>query len=229
MGTDFCEFRIITLFGTAAKKDESKMIIEKPFSLSLTKANAKDKSVNGKIYGAGDIAIIFSNMDTNEQNEWNPIINDIISDRCLGLTYDYPEHMDDQSEILEEVISFVRSFGAKKIVLIGASRGGVASIKVAARHVNNDSIVGIVAISSPIEYEGTVFYRDDELKGIKVPKLLLNSDEDGGAEDNRKMLEIFCEPKELILYSGNAHGTELFDNERESVINKINGFMQTVL
>ena len=72
------------------------MIIEKPFSLSLTKANTKDKSVNGRLYGSGDIAIIFSNMDTNEQNEWNSIIRELITDRYMGLTYDYPEHMDDQ-------------------------------------------------------------------------------------------------------------------------------------
>ncbi|MEW5745783.1 MAG: alpha/beta hydrolase [Nitrospirota bacterium] len=205
------------------------MIIEKSFSFSLTKANIKDKSVNGKLYGSDDIAIIFSNMDTNEQNEWNPIISDLISDRYMGLTYDYPEHMDDQSEVLEEVISFARGSGAKKIVLVGASRGGVASIKVAARHVNNDSIIGIVAISAPIEYEGTVFYSNDELRAIKIPKLLLNSEKDGGAEDNRKMIEIFREPKELIFYSGDAHGTELFDNEQESVTIKIKGFIKSIL
>jgi hypothetical protein len=207
------------------KKDESNMNIEKPFSLSLT----KDRSVSGKLYGAGDVAIIFSNMDTNDQSEWNPIISELISDRYMRLTYDYPEHMDDQSEVLEEVISFARGLGAKKIVLIGASRGGVASIKVAARHVNNDSIVGIIAISAPVEYEGTVFYSNDELRGIKVPKLLLNSEKDGGAEDNRKMFEIFSEPKELLFYHGDAHGTELFSNEQESVTTKISGFMKSIL
>ena len=147
----------------------------------------------------------------------------------MGLTYDYPEHMDDQSEILEEVILFARGLGAKKIVLIGASRGGVASIKVAARHVNNDSIGGIIAISAPIEYEGTVFYSNDELRGIKIPKLLLNSEKDSGAEDNRKMFEIFSEPKELLFFSGDGHGTELFSNEQKSVTNKISGFLKSIL
>ena len=201
------------------------MNIEKPFKLSLT----KERSVNGKRYGSGDIAIIFSNMDTNEQSEWNPIINCLISDRYMGFTYDYPEHKDDQSEILEEVISFAHGLGVKKIVLVGASRGGVASIKVAARQVNNDKIVGVIAISAPIEYEGTVFYSDSELRTIKIPKLLVNSEKDDGAEDNRKMLELFSEPKELLFYSGDAHGTELFENERESVVIKFNGFMKSVL
>jgi hypothetical protein len=63
----------------------------RPFSAPLIKAIPDKKFVNGKLYGHGDIAIIFSNMDTNEQNEWNPIINDLISDRFIGLTYDYPD------------------------------------------------------------------------------------------------------------------------------------------
>jgi esterase/lipase len=212
-------------------KDESKMklIHAKPFIVSISKENSGKKSIKGKCYGSGDIAIIFSNMDTNNQHEWNPVIDKLISKRYMGLTYNYPEHQDDQADVLEEVISFSISVGAKKIILIGASRGGVASIKVAARHVNNNGIVGVVAISAPIEYEGTVFYSHDELHGIKIPKLLLNSEEDDGAEDSRKMFEIFCEPKELLFYPGNAHGTEIFDNERESVIMKINSFINSVL
>lgn len=107
--------------------------------------------------------------------------------------------------------------------------GGVAAIKVAARHVNNDSVVAIVAISAPIEYEGTAFYSNDELRAITIPKLLLNSEKDDGAEDNRKMLEIFSEPKSLLIYPGNAHGTELFKNDRESVTAKISVFIKSVL
>lgn len=204
------------------------MIIEKPFSLSLTKTSPEDKSVNGKIYGSGDIAIIFSNMDTNEQNEWHPIISGLISDRYMGLTYDYPKPIDDQSEILEEVISFARGLGAKKIVLIGASRGGVASLKVAARSVDDDSIIGVVVLSAPIEYEGTVFFSNDELCGIRIPKLLINSESDDGADDTRKMYELFDEPKEVLFYSGNAHGTELFDKEWESLVRKLKNFTESI-
>lgn len=206
-----------------------KLINAKAFSIPPIKQNKDKKFVNGKLYGYGEIAIIFSNMDTNDQNEWNPILNDLILERFIGLTYNYPEHMDDQSSILEEIILFACALGVKKIVLIGASRGGVASIKVAARHVNNDSIVGIIAISAPIEHEGNVFYSNAELRGIKIPKLLLNSERDDGAEDNRKMLAIFTEPKELIIYPGDAHGTELLKSKRESVTTAINRFIKFVL
>lgn len=200
----------------------------KPFTTPGTKTNTGNAAVTGHLYGSGDIAIIFSNMDTNDQNEWIPIIPDLISTEYLGLTYAYTEQRDDQSGTLEEVISFVCDMGIPKIVLIGASRGGVASIKLAARHTDNDSIAGVVAISPRIEYEGTVFYSNEELEAIRVPKLLINTDRDEGADDNRKMINIFREPKELLFYSGDAHGTELFDKERESIIQKLDSFIKSV-
>ncbi|MCP4749247.1 MAG: GNAT family N-acetyltransferase [Desulfobacteraceae bacterium] len=200
---------------------------QKPIKFPISHLSTGDKKiVKARLYGSGNMAIIFSNMDTNDQNEWAPIINQLICYRYMILTYDYPEHMNDQSETLEDAISFVSDLGAKKIILIGASRGGVASIKVAAQHINNESIVGVAALSAPIEYEGTVFYSKGDLNGIKIPKLLINSKNDDGANDNRKMLKMFDEPKELLLYPGDAHGTELFDKE-ESIIAKLQNFIDS--
>ena len=196
-------------------------------SVPIAKAYPEKKVIDGRIFGAGDRVIIFSNMDTNDQNEWNPIIDGLISDKATIFTYDYPEHMDDPYGTLEDVISFVGDSGAKKIILIGASRGGVASIKVAARNVDSNSIVGVVAFSAPIEYEGPVFYSEAELNGIKIPKLLINSENDAGAGDNRKMIEIFREPGELLFYPGAAHGTELFRKESDSIIKKLKMFTES--
>jgi hypothetical protein len=206
-----------------------KLISTQSVSVPITQESPDKRFANGKLHGYGDIAIIFSNMDTNDQNEWSPVLNDLISDGYMALTYEYPEHMDDQSCVLGDAISFVFSHGAKRIILIGASRGGVASIKVAAQQVNNHRIAGVVAISAPIEYEGVVFYSEGELSDIKIPKLLINTENDDGANDNRKMFEIFCEPKELLLYPGNAHGTELFDQKRESIIKKLQDFLELAL
>ncbi|MCP4745821.1 MAG: hypothetical protein GY874_06715 [Desulfobacteraceae bacterium] len=39
------------------------------------------KFTKAALYGSGDMAIIFSNLDTIDQNEWNTIINKLISNR----------------------------------------------------------------------------------------------------------------------------------------------------
>jgi len=199
----------------------------KPVSIQIT-PSFPYRSTNGRLYGASHMAIVFSNMDTNNQNEWEPAVNALLSDRYMLLIYDYPEKIEDQSRILEDAISFMSEAGAKKIILVGASRGGVASIKAAARNSNNDSIVGVVALSAPIEYEGTIFYDNDELSRIRIPKLLINSENDDGANDTRKMFDLFEDPKELLIFPGNSHGTELFLDERESILRKLQGFAKSV-
>ncbi|MBM9616969.1 alpha/beta hydrolase [Desulfobulbus rhabdoformis] len=201
-----------------------KSINTQSISIPITQSSSNSRYTIGKLYGSGHMAVILSNMDTNDQHEWDVIIDDILSEGYMILTYDYFQHADDQSKTLEDAISFVCDSGVKKVILIGASRGGVASIKVAARHVNNDCIVGVVALSAPIEYEGTVFYSKNELSRIKIPKLLINSENDDGANDTRKMFELFDNPKEILFYPGHAHGTELFGKERESIIKKLQEF-----
>lgn len=202
-------------------------IISQSVRIPLT-GSYNDKISEGKLYGSGEHGIIFSNMDTNNQSEWTPVISKMVSDDYMILTYNYYQYEDDQSGILENAISFLKASGAKKIILIGASRGGVASLKVSAKTTMKDCIVGVVALSAPIEYEGTVFYSNDELCRIEIPKLLINSESDDGADDTRKMYELFKRPKEMILYPGAAHGTELFDEECESLVGRLKNFAESV-
>ncbi len=144
------------------------------------------------------------------------------------LTYNYFDFNEKQHDTLEDVVLFTKNSGAKKIIIIGASRGGVASLKVAARSVNDKSIIGVAAISAQIEYEGITFYSSEELRSIKVPKLLIDSELDGGAEDNRKMIKILSEPKDLLFYKGDAHGTQIFENNRESLVKRLRDFIRSV-
>lgn len=186
------------------------------------------RNIRGKLYGKSHKAIVLSNMDTNDQAEWDPLVNGLVTDGYMILTYAYPRHADDQSGTLEAVVSFIREAGAERVILVGASRGGVASIKVAARNTYNEFIAGVVALSAPIEHEGVIFYCDQELCGIEIPKLLINSENDDGARDNRKMFELFKDSKEFLIYPGSAHGTELFYEQEKSIIHKIRNFAASV-
>ena len=192
-------------------------------SIPLTRSYP-GRAIGGKVYGSGKKAVIFSNMDTNDQTEWAPAIEQVASGGYMILTYDYLQQMDDQSGVLEDVTLFAKESGAEETVLIGASRGGVASLKVAAGSDGTDGITGVAALSAPIEYEGTVFYSNEELCAIKIPTLLVNSEGDDGADDTRRMHTLFTEPKELVIYPGSAHGTELFDQE-ESLARKLKDFV----
>lgn len=187
--------------------------------------SAHDQVAVGDLYGSGENAVILSNMDTNCRYEWEPAVTDLYSTDHMILTYDYPKHEDDQSGVLNAAIAFVKAKGARKIILIGASRGGVASVKVAANPQMDKSIIGISPISTPVAYAGTTFFTPEELSGINIPKLLINSEYDVCADGTRKMYDLFTEPKEMQFYSGDAHGTQLFYQHRQPVIQKLREFI----
>ncbi|OPX96004.1 MAG: Alpha/beta hydrolase family protein [Syntrophorhabdus sp. PtaB.Bin006] len=196
-------------------------------SIPIVQSNSS-LTTDGKIYGSRERAVIFSNMDTNNQNEWSSIIELINSNDCMFITYNYVQYEVDQSTTLDSVVSFAKNLEVKQIILVGASRGGVASIKVAANMFDKDHIVGVVALSAPIEHEGIVFYNSEELSRIRIPKLLVNSESDECVAGTFKMYQLVNYPKELLIYSGEAHGTEIFLKDGKAFAQKLNDFISSV-
>ena len=187
------------------------------------------RTTEGRLYGGGPRAVILSNMNTNNQDEWQPLLKPLTAKGLMILTYDYPDPQSDQWEVLEDVLAFIRSQGAEKIVLIGASRGGVTSMQVLARSDTTDDVVGAASISAPVEHEGAVFFNSDELKNIAQPKLLINTEGDECALGTRQMYELILDPKEMTFYSGQAHGTEIFAVHCEDLVGKLVNFAEAVL
>lgn len=197
-------------------------------TIPLTRTNT-GRTTEGRLYGGGPRAVILSNMNTNDQDEWRPLLDPLLSKGFMVLTYDYIDPRSDQWEVLEDALTFIRSQGAERIVLIGASRGGVTSMQVLARSDTTDDVVGAAAISAPVEHEGAVFFDDEELKGIRQPKLLINCEGDECAWGTRRMYELILEPKEMTFYPGDAHGTEIFAAHGELLVPKLVGFAESRL
>lgn len=174
--------------------------------------SASGSPINGAFYGNGPNVVILSNMDPNDVESWAPIIPELVAQKLSVISYEYNRSGTDRLKDLIEVLDFAQSHGFSKIVLIGACRGGVISIQAAANNNSNSGIVAVAALAVPIEYHGTIFYSSEELASISVPKLLINSEGDYSANDTRKIHEAFIEPKAISFYSGNEHGTDMFNN-----------------
>lgn len=167
-------------------------------------------------------------MDTNNQDEWRPLIDQIRSNGAI-LTYNYLQYAVDQSKVLEDVLSYAKRQGARRIILAGASRGGVASVKVAARLAVDRAIVGVVSFSAPIEYDGVRFFTREELARIPVPKLIICSEQDDCAEGTMEMFRLLSDPKKLCAYAGSAHGTDMFDAHRIVIADTIKQFITLLI
>ena len=146
----------------------------------------------------------------------------------MTLSYQYNNEGNNRIDDLDEVLKFVKNMNLKKHILIGASRGGVISLKSAINSNFKDSISAVVAISAPQNYEGETFYSDEELKKINIPVLLINSEFDDAVLDTERMYELLKGKKELLICSGNNHGTDIFHDNEDILIEKICNFVTSI-
>ena len=192
-------------------------------SIPLTGIYEGRKSA-GRMYGSGRKGVILSNMNTNEQNEWEPLVDPLVSKGYLVLTYNYIDPHSDQSGVLADVLTFVKQAGADTVLLIGASRGGVTSMQVAARPDLTGGLIGVTAISAPVDHQGELFFSRDDLARVRVPKLLINTEHDECAAGTSQMFELVSAPKTMIFYDGDEHGTEIFVTKKEALLNDLVNF-----
>jgi pimeloyl-ACP methyl ester carboxylesterase len=109
---------------------------------------------------------------------------------------------------LRGAIDFVRQQGATRIILLGSSMGGTTSLKAAA----TESVAGVITLSAP-QHFAAISVSDAEVQAISTPKLFVNSQDDTYADDTAHMYTVASEPKHLVIYTGVAHGIEIFSTE----------------
>jgi alpha/beta superfamily hydrolase len=172
-------------------------------------------TLSGKIVGTGTTAIVFSSMDGDPKNDWMDLAPLLASHGYMTLSYDYrglgaSQGYYDRSKItsdLNAAIQVAQKQGATKIVLMGASLGGLVTLKVAA----TAHPLAVVALSAPRAFGG-LEVSDDELRAITAPKFLGVAEKDGGFMSSMQAVyAITPEPKELHVYQGNVHGSLLLE------------------
>jgi pimeloyl-ACP methyl ester carboxylesterase len=173
-------------------------------------------TLSGTLYGSGASAVVFSHMFPTDQTSWTLLAQDLAGRGYMVLTYDFRGYGKSQgakevSKIdhdLRAAVAFVRAQGATRLVLVGASMGGMATAKVAA--VENPAAV--VIMSAPQSFAGLVV-SDDEVKAISAPKLFIGSEQDGATSATLHMAEVASAPKDKYIYPGSGHGTYIFDTK----------------
>jgi dienelactone hydrolase len=177
-------------------------------------------TIKGRLFGSGQTAIVFAHMFPNDQRAWWGFAGETAAQGYAALTFDFRGYGETGSSKdiahidrdLAAAVRYLREGGYKRVILVGASMGGTAALKVAARDEFEGLVAGVVAVSAPQAFQGLV--ARDDVADIKVPMLFVASQDDGVAFES---LEAFYEratgPKQQQVYSGNAHGTGLLESE----------------
>jgi pimeloyl-ACP methyl ester carboxylesterase len=197
-----------------------------PVSTSTIKIGAADgNQITATEYGQSQQVVIFSNMETNSPAAWSRVATGAARLGYMSVTYKYSREGKERTNDLIDVIKFVQAQGAREIILVGASRGGIVSLQASVNAEINTPIVALVVFSAPIQYEGVTYYTSQELESITIPKLLLSAEYDVYINQTREIFETFSEPKELQLFPGEAHGTDLFKEHSAELVQLLMDFI----
>jgi pimeloyl-ACP methyl ester carboxylesterase len=183
----------------------------------------------GLLYGqGGTTALVCSHMWPASKADWVAAAPWFAAHGFLVLAYDFRGLGDSQGQAdffkldqdLTAAITFVKTMGAKQIVLVGASGGGAITLKVAARV----QVAAVITLSA--DYFAAAPTRQD-VRSIRAPKLFVSSQHDAYITETMQLFEEATQPKELHLYPGTAHGTYLFSTVYgQDLIERIIAFAQ---
>lgn len=134
---------------------------------------------------------------------------------------------------VEAAIKYLNKQGYDQIVCMGASMGGSGCLAAA---INNE-LVGLVNLSGPMNIPGTRLVADDDLTKMAFPKLFMIAEGDAIPDwptyvsEFVEMVELCPEPKELVIYPGQAHGVGLLRDadSGEEAVQKLLDFLFALL
>jgi pimeloyl-ACP methyl ester carboxylesterase len=180
----------------------------------------------GRLIGEGSVAVVLSHMRPADQRSWWPFSEDLAEAGYLVLTYDFRGYCPggvggcsagerDLGEIWRDVlgaIDFVRSRGARRVVLIGASMGGTASLVAAAQE--GVSVDAVITLSAPASFEG-MDLTPDVLTRVSAAKLFIAGTGDGqAAPDAERLYDLSPPPKRVEILTTDAHGTDILSSNQ---------------
>jgi pimeloyl-ACP methyl ester carboxylesterase len=179
-----------------------------------------DLTIKGRLFGSGETAVVFAHMYPNDQRAWWDFASEVAAQGYAALTFDFRGYGEtggskDIAHIdrdLAAAVRYLREEGYSRVILVGASMGGAAALKVAAHSEFKGLVAGVVAVSAPQAFQGLV--ARDDVTSIKVPMLFVASEGDGSAfESLQAFYDSATGPKQQQVYSGNAHGTALLEGD----------------
>ncbi len=177
---------------------------DSPTPATFTTADNVGIQVN--LYGHGTTAIILCNMSDNNVTDWDPIPTQLAQHGYAVLTFSY-RNSTDVSQYVDDLlgaITYTKHQGARKIVLMGASMGGLVAAKAALAQ----PVDALIILSSPTSY-GDLSLSANEAGTITIPKFVAYATNDANAATTPAFYQILGDPKTVKTYAGSDHGAFL--------------------
>ncbi len=218
---------ILLVLALASCAEPEKKADTPPGPREVSFAAADGVALKGRVYGSGATAVVLSNMGDNNISEWEGFAPALAARGFTVLTYSYRytggrfTAADAKASVTDLLgaIAYARQSGAAKVVLIGASLGGMATTKVA----GSAGATAAVLMASRLDLSDFGFrVTEQELAAMTMPKLVLTSDADSTTAPalTREVYDKAPQPKSFHSFPGTAHGARLFQTEHKADLEK---------
>jgi pimeloyl-ACP methyl ester carboxylesterase len=181
---------------------------------------ASGARITGAVFGHGTAGVVLAHQSNGDLCQWWPYARTLVRAGYLVLSIDlegkgssgYAQYDLDQPAPygldVAAAVGYLRSQGAAKVVLVGASLGGISVLAGAA--VARPAVNGVVSLSAPAEYVG-IDARTAAAR-LTMPVLYAAATEDTDFAESTKTLHAATKsPKSLLIVPGSQHGVSLVD------------------
>jgi dienelactone hydrolase len=162
------------------------------------------ETVYGAVFGSGNVGVVLAHQYMSDLCEWVPEARRLRDQGRRVLVFDF------ENDLVSDVIGAVtelRREGSTRIVLVGASMGGTASL-VAATTIS-PAVDAVASLSGPATYRK--WSAIDASKQLTMPVLFMDARESKYYPEDAKAMYAACPStrKQLVLLPGTDHGAEL--------------------
>jgi pimeloyl-ACP methyl ester carboxylesterase len=160
------------------------------------------------VVGRAPVGVVLSNQSDRDLCGWLPFARVLAARGFRVLLYDYGIAGDPRDDVAAAAAE-LRALGARRVLLLGASKGAKASLLAAARI--RPLVAGVVSLSA--EYTLGGIDVPAAAAGLRVPVLLVTARRDpyGSTEAAPDLYHALARApaRQLLVVDGDAHGEDL--------------------
>lgn len=177
-------------------------------------------SLAGVVLGSGPSGVVLAHQNGSDACQWMPYARELAKQGYQVLMFDFegfgasPPRSGDAPILAVDTAGAVvalRSRGATKVVLVGASMGGTGAL--AAAGLVAPPVDGVVSLSAPAEFVGVD--AKAAVATLDVPVLYVAAADDGQFGSDARDLHAATRSKDrkLLVVPGYSHGVGLLDDQ----------------
>jgi pimeloyl-ACP methyl ester carboxylesterase len=195
-------------------------------NLRLTSFPAPAERVPAAVVGRGPTGAVFANQSGGSVCDWLPFARRLAVQGVRSLLFDYSGA--DYVDETRAAVGALRAAGGRRVVLVGASLGGQAAIRVAARPPAGLAAVATLSAERIGRSLGDVL---PYARRVQIPSLYVGSTDDGyttfGVDTRALYRATPAHRKRIVVVRGDAHGVDLLSGMDGARIGRLlSGFIR---